>query len=67
MMWQVLLRAVSTSLVWWERLQLEHAYSAVEEHRARAVVRMFGGSAPHLELTSLHRKSLQVLTLALVF
>ena len=67
MMRQVSLRAVSTSLVWWERLQLEQAYSAVEKHRARAVVRMVGGSAPHFELTSLRRMLLRVLTFALVF
>ena len=43
-MQQVSLRAVSISLVWWERLQLENAYSAVEKHRARAVARMVGAS-----------------------
>ena len=39
----------------------------MEKHRARAVVRMVGGSAPHFELTSLRRMLLRVLTLALVF
>ena len=64
---QVLLRAVSTNLVWWMRLQLEHAYSAVKKNRARAFARMVGGSAPHFEFTSLRRMLLRLLTLALVF
>ena len=66
-MQQVSLGAVSTSLVWWVWLQLEHAYLAVEKHRARAVARMVDGSAPHLDFTSLRRMLLRVLTLALVF
>lgn len=42
---------VEGCLVGWEQLQPENAYSAVEEHRARAVAWMFGGSVPHFELT----------------
>ena len=66
MMRQVSFKAVSTSLVCRDRLQLEQAYSAVEKHRAMAVVRIVVGSAPHLEFTSLRRMLFRVLTSALV-
>ena len=64
---QVSLSAVSISLVWHERLQVEQAYSAVEQQSANAVAQTADGTAPHLEFTSLRRMLLWVLILAFVF
>lgn len=64
---QVLFNAGSSFLAWDDLSQTGHAYSAEEQHRARAVDLNVCAVAPHLELVSFRRMLFRELTFSLVF